>query len=628
MKERYVKILHILQQTSRYTSGTSLSKQLSISARTIRSDVKDLNENYLIGATIVSNKRLGYKIEGTITGFKEKHHLEFEARAFHIVKVLMEVKGRITYEQLAQKLYFSAQTIRSDIQRIVKIIQMQKRDLTIDALIFHGIQLNGEEMEKRLLLESLFPKNVLATGFCPETLAETFPQTMTASGVRKLYDVLHDASNAHLLDVTKEKQLGLLVHLLITIDRLKRKQDLPDTTQEEDSIPYEEYQVAKVLVLEIEKIFNLTFSGAETAYLAIYLISQRLLPTLYDSASHHLIPQKLCEAVAKILEELSLHYFYSFHKDDKLKSGLLYHLSKALYPLQYNLVIENPFITHIKMEYLQAYNIAVDFSHRLTEQIKCQITENEIGYIALHVAEYLERSKKRNIRAALICSNGQATSSIMKQRLERYFPELLITCEHTGQSLDSIHKDVDLLITTIPITQKEISSVCVQQFLSEDDLRKIERAINHGFLAKLLQPGHFIQTNATSKEELLRQLTKQMDIDDILDDILEREELSSTDAGSLIAIPHPLQNVFDDITVYVAVNKTPIRWGERFAQLIFLVIPSKHDQEAYSKVFSELYQLLKNEVKVERLIKADCFEEFIHIFDEIEFKEAKLHENI
>lgn len=62
MRERYAKLLLTLQEEKGYIKGHELAEKLGVSARTIRTDVKDLNENYLTDARIVTNQTMGYRL--------------------------------------------------------------------------------------------------------------------------------------------------------------------------------------------------------------------------------------------------------------------------------------------------------------------------------------------------------------------------------------------------------------------------------------------------------------------------------------------------------------------------------------------------------------------------------------
>ncbi|OEH89801.1 hypothetical protein ATO00_08780 [Loigolactobacillus coryniformis subsp. coryniformis] len=69
----------------------------------------------------------------------------------------------VSYEILANRLHYSVPTIRSDIYRIQKIIESERRNVKLEAIIFQGVSLLGDELDCRLLLDSFFNPQLLNT---------------------------------------------------------------------------------------------------------------------------------------------------------------------------------------------------------------------------------------------------------------------------------------------------------------------------------------------------------------------------------------------------------------------------------------------------------------------------------
>ena len=115
----------MLQEEHNYLKGKEIAKRLGISDRSVRNYVKDLNDNYLIDSKILTNKNKGYILTGAVEDIKVSEHFEFEERMFFIVKFLLDAEDWITYEEIAESLYFSNQTIRLDVIKIQKMIEEQ-----------------------------------------------------------------------------------------------------------------------------------------------------------------------------------------------------------------------------------------------------------------------------------------------------------------------------------------------------------------------------------------------------------------------------------------------------------------------------------------------------------------------
>lgn len=612
MRDRYTKILHILQNSDGFVTGNEISEHLNISSRTVRNDIKDLNDNYLIGARIISNKRQGYKLEGELVSFKQRQHIEFEERAFYIIKELLDNKDWTTYEQLSQMIYFSAQTIRSDIQRISQMITAQKRNLSVEALVFQGIRLEGDEFDKRLLLESFLEKNFMTIDELHKELLVRFRGWILEEELKRLSTVVIDNLNKYIHDIPTNKLSSLLTHLIIAIYRIRQGHEICEVKIGEQSTVYEEFELASGILEEIQEIFNISIGRQERVHFSIHLISQRVIASFYNDRTN--IPNELSQEIDDSLEDLGKQYGFRFNEDHQLVSGLLFHLAKAQYPLQYQLYIENPFISHIKMEYLLAYRIAVLLAHRLEKKLNFVVPENEIGYISLHLAAHIEQVKRKKVKVAIVSGSGIGTSMILKQKIQRHFLDIEIVGEYSLQMLDQIGKDVSLIISTMDVKKKGIPVVQVNEFLDSQDIDKIGSAINKGFLDRTLSEDRFILLDEDNKHDFLLRLSEEMGTEHLLDSIFTREDMSSTEVGHSVAMPHPIDRTDNEETmIYVAINKRPISWGRTNVQLVFLILPSEVDRENHYKVFKQLYQLVKSKEKVQALIQTKDFTSFMEV---------------
>ncbi|WP_232697222.1 BglG family transcription antiterminator [Brevibacillus daliensis] len=612
MRDRYTKILHILQNSNGFVTGTDISEQLHISSRTVVNDIKDLNENYLIGALIVSNKRQGYRLKGEIAGFKQGQHIEFEDRGFYIIKILLESKELTTYEQLSQLIYFSPQTIRSDIQRISQMITSQKRNLAIEVLPFQGIRLEGDELDKRLLLESLFRKNFMTIKELHLELSERFLDWIVIEEIEQVITIVIDNVTKYMVNIPPEKLSSLVAHLIIAVCRIRQNYEIYEGKVDEQLLAYEEYDLASKIIDEIEEAFQMEIGSLERYYFCLHLMSQRIIVNFYDFESS--FPHDLMVRIKNILKELGMQYGLHFHEDRQLLTGLLYHLTKAQYPLRYQLYVENPFISHIKMEYLLAYHISVLFAHSLEMKMNFFLPESEIAYISLHIAAHIERTKRNKGVVAIVSGSGVGTSIILKQKIQRHFLHIEIDGVYSLQMLDKISNDVMLIVSTIDVEKKGIPVVRVNEFLDETDLEKIEIAINQGYLDRALSKERFILLDEKNKQDILVEMTKRMNINHMLESIFIREEMSSTEIGNFVAMPHPIER-FDiaETMIFVAINKKPVLWGNTNVQLVFLILPGEIDRENHYKVFNQLYQLVKSKERVQEIVQATDFHTFMEV---------------
>jgi len=146
-------------------------------------------------------------------------------------------------------------------------------------------------------------------------------------------------------------------------------------------------------------------------------------------------------------------------------------------------------------------------------------------------------------------------------------------------------------------------------------------------LDSVLSPERIYQTSATSKEELLHsvldRLTTCGDIDDLeglRSAIFAREALMSTGIGLGVGVPHARISSVRNMTLAVAVNKTPLADYESIdgdpVRLVFLVAGRPDQQSQYVRLLAVLSHVVKHDEQRTALLSATSTEEIYKILQE------------
>src|SRR5699024_5207044 len=145
----------LLSQKGRYISSKVLADVLNVTGRTIKNYIKNINNNF--NNIVINSSSQGYAIVGndilTIGGIYEDEESFLE---YQIIKFLLNKKRYVSYDEIADKFFYSSQTIRSRIQNLARKIQFLDIDVSVDTKVFKGIKLIGREIQKRVLLENFF----------------------------------------------------------------------------------------------------------------------------------------------------------------------------------------------------------------------------------------------------------------------------------------------------------------------------------------------------------------------------------------------------------------------------------------------------------------------------------------
>lgn len=365
---------------------------------------------------------------------------------------------------------------------------------------------------------------------------------------------------------------------------------------------------------EILKIGNLRekqFIKDETSFLALHLIGWKLIPNS-KGVQDYILSEKIDSYVNELLSILGNDNGYEFSEDFSLVLGLQMHLKRILYPLKYHIFIDNPLLSYIKSEYIQAYQISVVFSKLFSQKFSIKIPENEVGFIALHIEAALERMNNLKIKAAVIYKDNYLTATLSKQKIENNFSQIEVTDILSINELELLPSNVSLVISQDTIQKSDKKVIVVNEFLKTADLSHIKQNVTFGILRNNIRKKQVLYLNESSQEAVLKRMVEYFNLDKFYKGIIDRENLSSTDIGNEIALPHPLfSSNTDKTSIYIGINKNKILWGERSARLIFLLILSEEDKLRYEYIYREIYQLMRDRKTIENLLNTNYYDEFI-----------------
>ncbi|WIF95215.1 BglG family transcription antiterminator [Caminicella sporogenes] len=644
------RLLIILQEfinrPSGYLTSSYLSKIIGVTSRTVRSDLKDLDEILLpYGARIYSKKGIGYKLEiindvkfsnFSKTLFNEENSEQGlvpslpEERVQYIIKKLLEINDCITLEELCDELYISTSTIKKDLKKVKSILQDYR--LVVVSRLNKGIRIEGKEIDKRFCMAEYFLNRSKLDRI---DLAEFYIENIIVFkdvNLKRIEEVLIEEllkSKFPLADIALK---NLIIHIAIAIKRIKEGNYIDQKSERVEKLEgKQEYYIAKGIVKALEKDFEITIPSSEVYYVTIHLLGSKLLDERREVELTQFIEKDIKNLIVKILMEINRKLNLDFSDDKGLICGLALHLKPTFHRLHFNMNLRNPWLDEVKTKYPLAFQAGVIAAQIIEKETGYSINESEIGYLAMHFGGSLER-KKRGIdikkRIAIICSSGMGSSSLLLAKLKNSLNEnvdLIGTFPlHQLDLVVSLRPDI--ILTTVPIKEDiPIPKILVNAVLEDSDLDEIKSKIKNIDYCKndeinfedLFVPDlFFTDIKFESKEKVLDFLTSNMVDKGYIDksikqSILAREKLSSTAIGNLVAIPHALEVVEVPSCVCIGILNKPIVWDkDKKVQLIMILSISKNISDRFNDLFSSLYQVTKSPLSVVELIKQKDFDRF------------------
>lgn len=622
-------IFDMLKSHPQGLNGEAISQQLGVSSRTIRSDIKALQdalEKYNI--RIFSSPTKGYRFSQFEHLSSIEHELfkdnmsNLETSKQRINYILYKLLANtlndisITQNDLAEEMYISLSTLKIHLNEVKNILK--KYDLKITQYKTKGIKISGEETKLRYCIVDI--KNIHLEN-------EFFQDLIMNIDINLLDDIIKKVLSERKLQLTDRSQKKLCMYIAIAIQRSRNNKTVvyPSSLTSKIENTFE-YSVAKEIIENIYNQLNIDLSCSEVYYITQCLLASKKLIDVSESTNKKHVKNLVNIILKEIHEKLSI----DFTNDEYLIDGLTLHLNIALTRIQFQMNIRNELLETIKNDYPLAFQMGVIAGKILEQYDNVKINENEIGYIALHFGAALSRNGiKENIQAKniiIVCASGLGISMLLKAKIEEYFNnrlniiKILPEYEITKKIIDK----VDFILTTVPIRDFSSEKVIkINRILQKDDIELIENKIfnkNRNFIKEFSdlfsRDNFYINKKFKTKTECLEFLTNEAINKNLMSDftkksVFDREEISSTSIGDLTAIPHPIYSEKGKSFISILVLEKPVMWDEFLVQVIFLFNIEKKESNLWESIFFKLYKYIKEKKGINSILKHKSYDMFL-----------------
>ncbi|MDR1794795.1 MAG: PRD domain-containing protein [Erysipelotrichaceae bacterium] len=193
----------------------------------------------------------------------------------------------------------------------------------------------------------------------------------------------------------------------------------------------------------------------------------------------------------------------------------------------------NPLLTHIKKSYPSEFQLASTIAKHLQEKTGLQVDESETSYIAIYLYKNrLHKPEEHNTRIYVACAESRGVSELIATRIKHIFPQIEIL---GTLSIDQVlggqyRKDIDFIVSTIPLITHETPIIHVSPLFNLKDIEMIQNTITFGTEGKTLIT-EVLHDNREFVHQRTRQqgstLVKMESITKILLDLLDVLELLS-----------------------------------------------------------------------------------------------------
>lgn len=621
MNNRQQRIIDILYDYDEWVTGKELASMLSVSDRTIRSDIEHINKEYEC-TLIEANRRKGYHLDEMLTsvkGITTKSVIPqtSQERVSWIIKELL-FKQEINLIELQDRIYVSGYTIDNDLRNIRRILN-EYPSLKVVRVKNH-IRLEGNENEKRSVYKHLLESEIKGNFTNISALSHLWKDF-------NLIDVVEIFKNVCANNHYKFKNVSLpmlMMHAGIAIERIRNKNYLYETQSDCTGIDLE-YRVSKDFFEELSQKLGIPYVEEEVVKFA-FLLEGR--------GSHVDLKAESQQLVEEVLLDIKDCFDIDFRDDEELYNSLVIHIQSLLDRIKVDKPNTTAYLKEIKRQYPLVFEMAIHASDVISKATGKPLVEDEISYLALHFGTAYERHiNTQKYRVVMIIPHNQMLAKACMDKIETRFRERMEIIKvfpfFENNMIASLHPD--LILTVVPLQHElSIKTVSISLFVNYEDESQIFQALNQldrekyhdqfcHIVKKLIgQETFFIKKDIASKEDAINYLCDNLiqlgyATQEYKEDVFKREEMAGTAFVQGFAVPHaiivqPLRS-----TISVMVLKNPVKWGKYEVRLILLLSISEQDNQMLHTFFDWLSNVLIDYNQLMQFIEADNYQQFMKL---------------
>ncbi|MGX7075518.1 BglG family transcription antiterminator [Globicatella sanguinis] len=482
------KIINYLLEKGDFISANEIAIKLKFSTKTIYRGINEIRE--VIGENIIeSYKGRGYRLN--FEEYKENlnaiysKNLSINTPEYRRMMILLQLLSitpeKTSIKKLSMKYFVSESSITNDLDYIEANLIGTKLSIKSDT---QGTAIVGTESEIRAFLMKLLNNSIFNStlNIINNDNISLIASGFSESNIKKVSNILSSIFDKYYYNVENPYYTNLLTHLLILIKRFDKviyQNNFKDTPY--SSVIDIELDIAKEIITEIEKEFEIQIHTNEIMYVYTFLVSSRKVRNESLKTDNSLIGMKSSNYTKKIVDELILsmekNMAFPFTTDINLRQSLILHIQPLLNRLEYEIIIVNPIINQIKKEYKDTFSsLKMVIQNQKDEKLK-SLTDDEIGFILIYFQNSIEKLDKQ-LNVLIVCTTGIGTSHLLETRIKKYFPTLNIVDVISVEEVNRYNtQKIDLILTTVNISKVDIPQIIVSALLDKGDINLINEFI-------------------------------------------------------------------------------------------------------------------------------------------------------
>lgn len=611
LSQRQYLALRLLREYQKPIPGQQFSQLLNVSPRTLRYEVKAINQ--IAGQPIILSSKEGYSLSeepAVLQQIQDCRVDDDQQLEKQLILSLLECKEASIYD-LAQEYYVSESTIYGLIKRI-----MPKFHSFSLSLQRHGewLSCQGKETDKRRMLSHFFfaEANSLAT-----TLVN-FDDYFSPFSLAELAQMIHQTLEELNVQIDDIYIKNIIICIAVCVQRMLNGYPSDRSEAEENKLilscsPRLTRFVDSVCG-QLESQLKLTFTEADKATILAFITG-----SFPEENEQILQNESFRGQIRKLLDKTFRHFQLELDYSAVFDNFIL-HVHFLLLRCRHQNFFHNDFATSLRTSHPFIYDVAVYLAYQLEKTFDVIIPGDEIGLIAIYLGSIATYVPTYDLpRVICICPQYHELRKLMVQQLTEKLSctlDIIKIVSSLSEITDQDH--ADFYLSTVR-TEKNLNDLIqISPILSPIEIHRIEkknlefmkvqkrRRLRQNLLRFFDDQLFFCNHGLTNEGEILAFFDKQLQqmgvIDDqFMDSVRQREALSSTAFFNRFAVPHSLEKAALTTKVVYYYSDEPIRWYDSRVNLVLLILSSNDDEQS-SKIYNLIFDILIDESCYKKMI--------------------------
>ena len=619
-------LLQILRKTPEITVS-ALSSRLGVSERTIRNDIRQINEE-LKDCAVIDGVQGKYSLRiFQMERFREQLSTMMQADDFlnssryrmeYVFGRLMRSEEPLLTDELAYEMNVGRTTLMSDLKKLRE--EIEPYQLKIIGKTSKGLTLQGTETEiRRYVLDCVYT-SIYRDYPLDEEIVQEMRQMLEQHGFEKSVRDSFEQFVTLMLDrFLTGHYIGLLPQRYYNLTARA------------------EFGMVDQLVDRFSQILHIRIPIEEKLFVFLPIAGMRTPADIQDMRSIEL-DEHVRPLMQHILRQIKAEMDITI-RSGEFTEEFLYHLMFMVNRLRFHVPLKNPMLEDLREKYPLAYQMAGIAARVVSEEYQLEVTEDERGYLASYFGVFLtevDLQQEKPFRVAVVCGTGRVTARLVAVQLKKILDSSAEMQLFADEKVSTeLLNTFDIVLTTVELPCScDRPVIRIHEIFNDRELlHKIEKAKywdqiavpvldNNWFvMTGLLDESRFFVLKETdypsAVAHMVSSLTESGQVDDRFAQRLEEREKKGTMVfDHAVAIPHSVQYASDKLMLSIGVLPQASHDGDHEIRVIFLIgLPPQVEAEdnLLIRVYDEIIQITKDEEMLDKIASADSFSALLRV---------------